>query len=186
MLRPAIVLFLLMTLLCGIVYPFAVTAVAQSAMSDLANGSLIRRADGSIIGSELIGQKFTSSRYFSGRISAVDYDASVSGGTNLAPTSRKLYDRMASAAAGLKAQTGTNILPVGYLTSSASGLDPHISVETARFQAPHIAEARNIPEEVILKMISDAVEMPLFFGLLGEERINVLKLNIALDQIQAN
>jgi K+-transporting ATPase ATPase C chain len=167
-------MLVLMTITFGLGYPFAVWGIAQVAFPHQANGSLIEQ-NGTIIGSELIGQNFTSAKYFHGRLSAAGtgYDASASGGSNLGPTSAKLIDRV-------KADAGADSIPADLVTTSASGLDPHISPAAAEFQMTRVAAARNIGEKQILDLISELTEGRTF-GLLGEPRVNVLKLNLALD-----
>ncbi|HEV2721191.1 MAG TPA: K(+)-transporting ATPase subunit C [Thermoanaerobaculia bacterium] len=161
----------LLVITCGI-YPLAVWAIGQAAFHDKANGSLIAR-NGRIIGSELIGQQFTSDRYFHPRPSASDYDAMNSGGTNLGPTSKKLRDRIA---ADLHGRRG---VPSDAVTASASGLDPHISPENAMAQAPRVARANGLPLARVQAMIRAHTEERLF-GLYGERRVNVLLLNLDL------
>ena len=161
----------LLVLTCGI-YPLVVWAIGQAAFHDKVNGSLIER-NGRVIGSALIGQQFTSDRYFHPRPSASDYDASNSGGTNLGPTSKKLRDRIAAAL------HGEHNVPADAVTSSGSGLDPHLSPENARAQAPRVARANGLPVEVVQKMIDVRTEGR-FLGIYGEPRVNVLLLNLDL------
>jgi K+-transporting ATPase ATPase C chain len=164
----------LMTVVLGLGYPFVVWGVAQVAFPNQANGSLIER-DGKVIGSELIGQNFSSAKYFHGRPSAAGngYDASASGGSNLGPTSAKLIDRV-------KADAGEESIPADLVTASASGLDPHISPAAAEFQIDRVASARKISDKQVRDLISEFTEGRTF-GFLGETRVNVLKLNLALD-----
>ena len=166
----------LLVITCGI-YPLAVWAIGQAAFPKQANGSLIER-NGKIIGSALIGQQFTSDRYFHPRPSASDYDAANSGGTNLGPTSKKLRDRIA---ADLR---GGRDVPADAVTASASGLDPHISPANARRQAARVARARRIDENALRALVERHTEWR-FLGVFGEPRVNVLLLNLALDERHA-
>lgn len=163
----------LLAITCG-VYPLVVWAIGQAAFRDKANGSLIVR-DGKIVGSALIGQQFTSDRYFHPRPSASDYDAMNSGGTNLGPTSKKLRDRIA---ADLRGERG---VPADAVTASASGLDPHISPANALRQAGRVARARRMDENAVRALVEARTE-PRLLGVFGEPRVNVLTTNLALDQ----
>ena len=182
--RPAIVLLVLLTLITGLAYPLLITGVAQVAMPSQANGSLIRDGD-RIVGSELIGQNFARASYFHPRPSGAGengYDASASAATNLAPGSKDLRDAISerTVASGL-----TSNVPADLVTTSASGLDPHISPEAALAQSSRVALVRGLPEVQIRQIIAEVTETPLL-GFIGEPRVNVLLLNRQLDRISAN
>ncbi len=186
MARPALVLFVLFTLLTGVVYPLLVTAVAQTTFPHQANGSLIEH-EGMIIGSELIGQPFSDPAYFWSRPSATTpypYNAAASAGSNLAASNPALTAQAQARIAALQAADPGNPLPipVDLVTASGSGLDPHISVAAAQYQANRVAEARGLPITEVNKLI-EANTDGRFLGLPGEPRINVLKLNLALDNL---
>lgn len=180
-LRPAIVMTLGFTLLTGIAYPLAITGIAQLAMPDQANGMLIRDGD-RIIGSTLIGQAFASDRYFWPRPSAAGngYDASASSGSNLGPTSAKLTERVKTDVARLHSAGLAGPVSADGATASGSGLDPHISPEFATQQVERVAKARAMPEAEVKAILGRFTEGRLF-GIIGEPRINVLRLNMALD-----
>ena len=185
-LRPAFVVTIFFTLLTGIIYPLAFTALAQLAVSSQANGSLVTRND-VVIGSAVIGQNFGNDRYFHGRPSAAGdkgYDASNSSGSNLGPTSQKLIDRVKATVAGLRA-SGAATIPADAATTSGSGLDPDISPAFAALQVERVAKARGVPPERIRQILGQQVQEPLL-GVLGEPHVNVLTLNLALDAALAS
>ena len=193
--RPAIAMIVLMTALTGLAYPLAMTGVAGALFPHQAGGSLIVR-DGKVIGSELIGQNFTSDKYFHGRPSATTdtdpndasktvpapYNAQNSGGSNLAPTSKALIDRVKGDAATLAAQNPGAPVPVDLVTTSASGLDPDVTPAAALFQVPRVAKARNLPEDAVRNLVAEHTSGRIL-GLLGEPHVNVLALNMALDKL---
>lgn len=194
--RPAIVLLVLMTALTGLVYPLAMTGFAQLFFPYQANGSLVMR-DGKVIGSALIGQQFTGPGYFHPRPSAttepdpkdpsktipVPYAADNSGGSNLGPTSKALIDTVAARVAALHKDNPTAPIPVDLVTSSASGLDPDITPAAAEFQAARVAAARHLPIASVQALVARVTE-DRFLGIFGEPRVNVLKLNMALDALK--
>jgi K+-transporting ATPase ATPase C chain len=196
-LRKIVGMLVLMTLLTGIAYPLAVTGLAQLIFPDQANGSLIRRGD-KIVGSALIGQYFSRPEYFHSRPSAAvapappaagapppaSYDAAYSGATNLAPSSKKLIDQIADAARAARADNPGRPVPVDLVTASASGLDPHISPAAALFQVPRVAAARGMSEDQLRALVARFTEGRTL-GLLGQPRVNVLQLNLALDAAAA-
>ncbi len=181
-LRPALVSMGLFTALLGLAYPLAVTGVAQAAFPAQANGSLVRDANGQVIGSALIGQAFAKPEYFHGRPSAAGngYDATASSGSNMGPLNDKLIAREKGDAAALRAENPGAVIPADAVTTSASGLDPDISPANARFQAPRVAKARGVTESQITALIDAQVQQPLL-GFIGQPRVNVLALNRALD-----
>lgn len=191
--RPAIIILVLLTLITGLAYPLAMTGIAGVIFPKQAQGSLIER-DGKVIGSALIGQEFRDEKYFHGRPSATTapdpadssktvpapYNAANSGGSNLGPTSKALNDRIKEDVDKLKAENSSGPVPVDLVTTSASGLDPDISPEGALFQVPRVAKARNMPEDRVRQLVVENTTGRLA-GLLGEPRVNVLALNLALD-----
>lgn len=181
-LRPAIVMVALFTLLLGVAYPFAITGVAQWAFPTQANGSLIRNGEGQVLGSALIGQSFAEARYLHPRPSAAGegYDASASSGSNLGPLNADLAARIKTDADAIRADTGATAIPADAVTTSASGLDPHISPAYARLQAARVAQARGVDVGVVQQVIDQNTEGALF-GFIGQPRVNVMLTNRALD-----
>jgi K+-transporting ATPase ATPase C chain len=191
--RPAIIVLVALTLITGLAYPLGITAIAHAVFPKQAAGSLIE-LDGKVIGSALIGQEFKSDRYFHGRPSATTapdpadssktvaapYNAANSGGSNLGPTSKALDDRLKADVEKLRMENPSMPVPVDLVTTSASGLDPDISPQGALFQVPRVAKARNMPEDRVRGLV-EANTQGRFAGLLGEPRVNVLALNLALD-----
>jgi potassium-transporting ATPase KdpC subunit len=191
--RPAIVFIVALTIITGLIYPLAMTGVAGVIFPRQAQGSLIER-DGKVIGAELIGQEFTSDKYFHGRPSATTapdpndstktvpapYNAANSGGSNLGPTNKALIERVQGDVDKLKQENPGTPIPIDLVTTSGGGLDPHISPEAALFQVPRVAKERNLPEERVRQLVGEHIEGR-FLGLLGEPRVNVLALNLALD-----
>jgi K+-transporting ATPase ATPase C chain len=195
--RPAIVLVVALTLITGVAYPLAMTGIAEVIFPYQAQGSLIEK-DGKVIGSALIGQEFADARYFHGRPSATNapdprdptktvdapYNAANSMGSNLGPTSKALAERIAGAVDSLKKENPAAAVPVDLVTTSGSGLDPDISPEAALFQVPRVAMVRNLPEARVRALVESQTEGRTL-GVLGEPRVNVLKLNLALDDLKS-
>jgi potassium-transporting ATPase KdpC subunit len=184
-LRPSLIALVGFTLLLGVIYPLVTTAVAQVAFGDRADGSLVE-IDGTIVGSELIGQPFVSSQYFHPRPSAAGagYDGAASSGSNLGPLNPDLLDAAAQRVDDYRAVNGLDArmpVPVDAVTASGSGLDPHISVANARLQAPRVAAVRQVPITAVLDAVREATDQPAL-GVLGEPAVNVLVLNLALDR----
>ncbi len=195
--RPAIVFIFALTLITGLAYPLAMTGIAGVIFPTQAQGSLMEK-DGKVVGSALIGQVFAGDKYFHGRPSATNapdpkdstktidapYNASNSMGSNLGPTSKALFDRIKGDVDKLKAENPNAAVPIDLVTTSGSGLDPDISPAAALFQVPRVAKARSLPEQRIRVLVETQIEGRTF-GLLGEPRVNVLKLNLALDGLKS-
>lgn len=195
-LRASVAMLLAFTLLTGLVYPLAVTGIAWVMMHEEALGSLVVGKDGKVIGSSLVGQAFTSERYFHPRPSATNapdpadssktvdapYNAASSSGSNLGPLTAKLIDRVKADVATLRAQSVSGPIPVDAVTTSSSGLDPDISPETALLQAQRVAKARSLPEDSVRSLVASHIEGR-GLGILGEPHVNVLRLNLALDAL---
>lgn len=196
-LRPAVIFVIALTIITGLVYPLAMTGIAGTVLPNQSSGSLVLR-DGKIVGAALVGQSFTSDRYFHGRPSATTapdpadptrpaaapYNASNSMGSNLGPTNKALIERVRGDVETLKTENPNARVPIDMVTTSGSGLDPHISPDAAFFQVPRVAKARNISEDRLRQLVTEHVE-PRLFGIIGEPAVNVLALNLSLDRLGA-
>ena len=182
--KNAVMMFVVLTVLLGIIYPLAVTAVSQIAFPNQANGDLITE-NGTVVGSQLIGQNFSSPQYFHGRPSAIDYNSSSSSGSNLGPTNQKLIDQVQQRVTQIKEENSlasNASVPADLVMTSASGLEPYISVDSALIQVPRVAKARGISEAEVVKLVDQYTQTPMFGS--DVSVVNVLKLNLALDNLK--
>ncbi len=182
------IIFMFFTILTGVIYPLLITAAAQAFLPAQANGSLLEAADGSSVGSSHIGQNFVSPKYFWGRLSATPshpYNAAASGGSNFSVLNDQLQTTAAARISSLRISDPENdaLIPVDLVSSSASGLDPHISPASAYYQVPRIALERGLSEDQVRRLVQQHIELPIF-GVFGDARVNVLRLNLALDWLQ--
>lgn len=183
-LKRAVILFGILAVILGLIYPLVITGISQAAFPYQANGEMIK-INGTVVGSELIGQDFEGQQYFQGRPSAVDYNASTSGGSNYGPTNQKLIDRVNQTLTDIRTNNSLSAnatIPSDLVLASGSGLDRYISVQSALIQVPRIAKQRNMGEATIIELINNTEETP--FPWIGQPVVNVLKLNIGLDRIQ--
>ena len=183
-LKTAMLLFIAFSLLTGLIYPLLMTGIIQIALPEQASGSLIVM-NGKIVGSELIGQKFTSQGYLHGRPSAVNYAGNGSGASNFGPTNKNLMEQVSQRISEVRAENNLSsnaTVPGELVLTSGSGLDPHINVEGAMLQVPRVANARGIPESEVKVLVYQHIE-PAQFGIMGQERVNVLNLNLALNEL---
>jgi K+-transporting ATPase, C subunit len=184
-LRPLFVIFVALVVITGVAYPLVVFLIGQAAFPYQANGSLIKDGNGTVVGSELIGQQFTADKYFWSRPSSTSvfpYNSLASGGSNLGPTNAELIDDITNRTLLIRHTTGADSVSTDLVMSSGSGLDPHISLDSALLQVPRVAKARGMDSGTVEQLVMDRAEKPIF-GIAGEEMVNVLTLNLALDKL---